>query len=244
MVDSDQTKIEDKPVVEGDNDDEQKPLYNSRQVQDVVKREREKALKKGREMALEELQQQQPAAQPQAQPVQQPQQQPQQQPSNLGGMTQMTPEQIRALIAEEAPKHLQSQLQHQQASKQAEGFVSKMRAAEAKYPGLEAKLEKLDWTHMGPVIRVLDNASNPGDIMKELLDNPSKLGSLIGLAHTQPALADSMVKELSASILTNQAAQAQETQSSDPLDQMTTSNVGSDTGVKGSVRDFKRKYRG
>ena len=162
----------------------------------------------------------------------------------MGGMPQMSHDDVRRMIAEQAPQHMQQHLQQQATNRQAEGFVQKMKAAEAKHPGLEAKLEKLDWTHMGPVIRLIDNAANPGDIMRELLDNPMKMGNIVTLAHTQPHLAQQAIGELSSSILQNTNAKNQEAQSSEPLDQITPSNVGSDTGSKGSIRDFKRKYRG
>lgn len=225
-------------------DDDQKPIYNKHQVADVVKRERERALEKGKRMALEELAQQQAQQAPQApaQPAQQPQQ-PQQSPS-LGGMPQVSQDDIRRMIAEQAPQYMQQHLQQQATQRQADGFVQKMKAAEAKYPGLEAKLEKLDWTHMGPVIRLIDGASNPGDIMKELVDNPMKMGNLLTLAHTQPGMAEEAVKDLSNSIAQNQAALAQDKEASEPLGLITPSNVGSDTGGKGSIRDFKNKYRG
>jgi len=248
MAEVDQIKDQETPKAAEDTgqpiDDEQKPIYNKFQMGDVIKRERQKALEKGRQMAMEELQQQQAAQPQQAQPpMQQPQQQPQQSQS-LGGMPQMSPDDVRRMIAEQAPQHMQQHLQQQVATKQAEGFVQKMKSAEAKHPGLEAKLEKLDWTHMGPIIKLIDNSSNPGDIMKELTDNPMKMGNLITLSHTQPQLALQAVNELSSSISQNTNALAQEAQSSDPLDQITPLNVGSDTGSKGSIRDFKRKYRG
>ena len=245
MAEMDKDAIPDAPeAVETETpDDDQKPLYNKHQVADVVKRERAKALEKGKRMAMEELQQQQAQQAPAAQPIQQQAAQPQQAQS-LGGMQQMSPDEVRRMIAEQAPQHMQEHLQQQATQRQAEGFVQKMKAAEVKYPGLEAKLEKLDWKHMGPVIRLVDATSNPGEIMKELLENPMKMGNLLTLAHTQPGMADQAVRDLSNSIAENMSAQAQEKQASEPLGLITPSNVGSDTGSKGDVRDFKKKYRG
>jgi hypothetical protein len=247
MADMDQVAIPEAPEAEKESpDDDQKPIYNKHQVADVVKRERQKALEKGKRMALEELQAQQVEAPQQAQQAQQPpQQQPmQQQNQSLGGMPQVSPEDVKRMIAEHAPQHMQQHIMQQATQRQADGFVQKMKAAEVKYPGLEAKLEKLDWTHMGPVIKLIDAASNPGDIMKELVDNPMKMGNLLTLAHTQPGMAQDALSELSNSIAQNQAALAQDKQASEPLGLLTPSNVGSDTGVKASVRDFKNKYRG
>ena len=244
MAELDQTEVQETPqaesVGESPQEDMQKPLYNKIQMADAVKREKQRAFERGKQMAMEELQQQQGQQQ---QPVQQPQQAPQG-PQSLGGMQGMSQEDVRRMIAEQAPQHMQQHIQQQAAQRQADGFVQKMKAAEAKYPGLEAKLEKMDWTHMGPVIKLIDGASNPGEMMKELLDNPMKMGNLLTLAHTQPQMAEDAVKELSNSIAQNQAAIAQEAQASEPLGQISPSNVGSDTGRSGSVRDFKNKYRG
>ena len=119
-----------------------------------------------------------------------------------------------------------------------------MRAAEARHPGLEAKLNELDYTHLGPVIKLVDSMDNPGDIMKELVDNPMKMGNLVTLAHTQPNMAKKAMFDLSNSIKQNQQALSQEAQASEPLGQITPSNVGSDSGSKGAIRDFKNRYRG
>ena len=250
MAEVDQEKIQEQAPQAEEKviaaDDDQRPMYNKIQMADVVKREKqkahEKALELGKRMAMEEMQQQQ-AAQQQA--AQQPmQQQPQQQQSNsMGGMSQMSPEQIRQMIAEQTQSALNAHNQQQVANHQAQGFVQKMEAAELKYPGMRAKLDKIDWTHMGPVIRLVDGASNAGEVMKELLDNPMKMGNLVALAHTQPHMAQDAVAELSNSIAQNQAALAQEKQAQEPLGTLTPSNVGSDTGKSGSVRDFKAKYR-
>lgn len=243
MAELDQDAIPEAPeaVTTETPDDDQKPLYNKHQMADVVKRERIKALEKGKRMAMEELAQQQQQQAPQAQ---QPVQQQPQQAQSLGGMQSMSPDDVRRMIAEHAPQHMQQHIAQQATQRQADGFVQKMKAAELKHPGLEAKLEKLDWTHMGPVIKLIDGASNPGDIMKELVDNPMKMGNLLTLAHTQPGMAQDALMELSNSIAQNQAALAQDKQASEPLGLITPSNVGSDTGAKGSVRDFKNKYRG
>lgn len=241
MADLDQTKVQETPLAaepETPNDDDQAPRFNSRQVQDVVKRERAKALEKGRQMALEELQAQQQAAAPQQQAAPS-----QPQPTSFGGMPQVSKEEIAKMIAEQAPQHLQAHIKQQAVSKQAESFVAKMRAAESKHPGLEAKLEKLDWTHMEPVINLLEKTSNPGDVMRELIDNPMKMGNLLNLAHFQPQMAEQAMAELSNSIQTNESAKAQDKQASEPLGLISPSNVGSDTGFKGSIQDFKQRYK-
>jgi len=243
----DQIDTQDAPVAEeakADTVDEmQVPMYNKIQMADVVKREKAKAYERGKREMLENMQaQQQPVAQQQQPAMQQAPQQAA--PQSMGGMQQMSPEQIRQMIAEQTPQILQQQAQNLQAQQSVQGFVSKMEAAEARYPGLKEKLGKLDYTHMGPVIKLLNETDNAGDIMKELVDNPMKMGNLLTLAHTQPQIAAQAMNDLSNSIKQNQQAQAQESSSNEPLDRITPSNVGSDSGSKGSVRDFKTRYRG
>lgn len=243
MAEVDQTKIQEEPQAEGlapAADDEQKPLYNKVQMADVVKREKEKAFERGKRHMMEELQQQQQQAQPAPQPIPQPVQQPQ----SLGGMPQLSQDDVMRMIAERTPQLLQQQREQDHAHNMANGFVQKMRAAEARHPGLESKLNELDYTHLGPVIKLVDSMDNPADIMKELVDNPMKMGNLVTLAHTQPNMAKKAMFDLSNSIKQNQTALAQEAQASEPLGQITPSNVGSDSGSKGSVRDFKNRYRG
>ncbi len=249
MAQMNQDEIQEQPTVEAESivDDEQKPLYNKIQMADVVKREKEKAFRKGQQMAMEELKAQQAAqAQDQQQQAQAPQQP--QQAQSLGGMPQLSQDEIRRMVAEATaqavPQHLQNHSQQLAAQRQAESFVQKMQAAEARYPGLEKKLEELDWTHLGPVIRLVDGTGKEGEVMKELVENPMKMGNLLTLAHSQPNMAKKAMQDLVNSITQNQQAQAQDAQAPDPLDQMTPSTVGSDTGTKGSVRDFKNRYRG
>ena len=97
-----QELIPEEPVGSSVNsdDDDQKPVFNKIQMSDVVKREQQKAYEKGKREALMELQAQQQQAQEQQQ-----QAAPQNQaPSSLGGMAQMSSDEIRRLIVNKPPK--------------------------------------------------------------------------------------------------------------------------------------------
>jgi len=206
-------------------------------VSKIVERERLKAFAKGKQEALMELQQQQ--QQQESAPAPQQAAAPQQ----LGGMQQMSAADIERMIAERAPQLLQDHVNQVKNQQTVESFVAKMQAAEAKYPGLEAKLNEIDYSSMAPLISLANDMENTGDIMKELLDNPMKMGNLLTLQYTQPAMAKRAMAELSNSIKTNQDALAQEKQAQDPMSQLKPStSAGMDNSAM-SVSDFRKMFR-
>lgn len=211
-------------------------MLNKATVSKIVERERLKAFAKGKQEALMELQQQQtPQESAPAQQAQAPQQ--------LGGMQQMSAADIERMIAERAPQLLQDHVNNMKNEQTVSSFVAKMEAAEAKHPGLEAKLNDLDYSTMAPVISLANDMENTADIMKELLDNPMKMGNLMTLVYTQPKMASRAMAELSNSIKTNQDALAQEKQAQDPMSQLKPStSAGMDNSAM-SVSDFKKMFR-
>lgn len=208
-------------------------------VSAIVERERKKAFEKGRQEAL---MQQQQSLNTEAQQEPQAQQAP-----SIGGMPQMSQADIERLIQERAPQLFQEQLQQQisehQRKQMVESFVSKMQAAEAKYPGLEKKLNELDYSTLTPVIEMANAMENTGDIMKELVDYPEKMSNLILLSYTQPSLARVKMQDLSTSIRTNQEALAQEKEANEPLSQMKPSNSVTKDDSALTVADFRKMFR-
>ena len=217
-------------------------------VSKIVERERLKAYEKGKREALMELQQQQQApiqqeqqAAPQSAPMPQGGQQ-----QGLGGMQQLSPADIERMIAEQAPQALQAHVQRLQQDKMVNDFVTKMQEAEQRYPGLEAELNNLNYEdpRMHKFIALANQSENTGDIMKEVLDNPTKLENLLNMASNQPHLAMKALSSLSDSIKTNQQALAEESQARNPLSQLKPSqNVSMDNGAM-SVNDFRKMFRG
>ena len=225
------------------DDDLQKPVFNKIQVQDVIKREKAKAYERGNREALMELQQQNQApVQEQAAPQQAPMQAPQQ-AQDFGGMPQLSQEQIAQMIMEQAPQALNAHIQQAKQTDMINNFVSKMELAEQKYPGLEAELNKLNYDdpRIHKFIMLANGVENTGDVMKEVLDNPSKLESLLNMAHNQPYIAQKALASLSESIKTNQQALAQESQARDPLSKLKPS---AQTGLADpnavTVRDLRK----
>ena len=223
------------------DDDMQKPVFNRIQVSDVVKREKQKAYEKGRKDALMEIQNQQ-MQQENGQPVEQ-----QQSQVSLGGMQSFSPAELENLIAkklaESIPNALQSHVHQLRTQQVVDSFVNKMQAAEAKYPGIQEQLNDLDYSTMAPVVEMANNMENTADIMKELLDNPEKLSTIMTLSYTQPKLAQRKIMDLSNSIKQNQEAKAQEAQAKEPMSQLKPSfSAGMDNGAM-SVTDFRKLFR-
>lgn len=216
-------------------DDEQKPLYNKIQLSDVVRREKAKAYERGKQEALMQLQQEQQA-------MQQPESAPQQ-AQNFGGIQQLSPADIERMIAEKAPQMLQNHVNQIQNQQMVDSFVSKMQAAEAKYPGIQEKLNDLDYETVVPLIKMANTMDNTADIMHELMENPMKMGNLMTLMYTQPRMAQKAMMDLSKSIQTNQAALQAEEQARDPMSQLKPSqSAGMDSGAM-SVTDFRKMFR-
>jgi hypothetical protein len=221
------------------DEDEALRTFNSSQVKKVVDREKAKAFERGKREALMELQQQQTAQAPaEAQPMQQPVNNGQS--VGLGGMQQMTPADIERMIAEKAPQALQQHIQKAQQDQMVNTFVSKMQMAEQKYPGLEAELNNLNYNdpRMHAFIGMANGMENTGEIMKEVLDNPTKMESLLNMAYNQPYQAQKALKSLSDSIKTNETAKAEEATARDPMSQVKSSTT---PGAVGSQHDMSVK---
>lgn len=208
-------------------------------VSKIIERERQKAYEKGRKEAMEQLQaqgQQEPQAAPQQQaPVQQ----------GLGGMApQMSQEDIARMIAEQAPRAVHGHIEGLKREHMVDSFVTKMQAAEQRYPGLEQKLNKLNYDpKMYSLIEMVNNLENSGDVMHELLSNPHKMIQTLSEIREQPYLAQEMLGSLSNSIKQNMDAKAQEAQAKDPMAQLKPStNAGLDNGNM-SVSDFRKMFR-
>ena len=226
-----QTPVE--PVVsDGVADD----VLDKATVSKIVARERQKAYEKGKQEALmSQEQQQQPAQQQAPQPAMQ----------TFGGMQQapqQSAEDIQRMIAEHVPQYLQQQAAEYQNKQFVEGFVAKMQAAEEQFPGLEQKLNDIDFNSPATqkLVQMANNLDNTGEIMNELLENPEKMGTLLNLVHEQPKLAQNRLASLSNSIKTNREAVEQDKSALEPIGQMKSSvNAGVDEHNL-SVKDLKK----
>lgn len=223
----------------GDNDGSEK-LYNSKQVSAIVKREREKALEKAKREVMMEIQQQaqqQPEAQQQAPVQQQVQGQ-----VGLGGMQQYSQQDVQRMMQEQLPQMMEQHVNNMKQEQVVNSFVTKMKAAEEAHPGLENELNQLNWKDpkTSALAMMANDMENTGDIMRELLDHPSKFGELLNLVDSQPHLAAKQLYSLSNSIKQNQKAVAENKRAQEPLGQMKPSlNAGMDDS-NASVSDFRK----
>jgi len=214
----DEVPADAEPIVE----EAPKKSFSSDAVKKVVEREKAKAFERGKREALMELQNQDNGM-PQGDA------QPQQAPQNvgLGGMKQISEADIEKMIAERAPQALQQHVQKLQQEQMVNTFVQKMQLAEQEHPGLEQELNNLNYNdpRMHSFIAMANQMENTGDIMKEVLDNPTKMEALLNMAHNQPYQAQKALKSLSDSINTNRQGRADEVKARDPMSQIKSSTT-------------------
>ena len=217
-------------------------------VSKIVERERLKAFEKGKQEALMELQQnqmqeQQPEqAAPMAEPIQR-------QSQGMGGMAPQAPagmsqEAIEQLIMQKAPEALMQQFNEHKQKTMVDAFVNKMQAAEQRYPGLEEKLNKLNYQDpaMHSLIEMSNNLENTGDVMHELVSNPSKMIQVLAGIREQPFLGQETLMSLSNSIKQNQEAAAENSQAREPMSQLKPSaNAGLADATQMSIKDIQRQ---
>lgn len=237
MTDSLETDLQEQPEEPVSSDGVAEDALDKATVSKIVARERAKAYEKGKQearMTMEQEQQQQSA--PQA---------PQAAPQTFGGMQQapqMNPDDIQRMIAEHVPQYLQQQAAEYQQKQFADGFISKMQAAEKQFPGLEQKLNDIDFNSPSTLklVQMANNMDNTGEIMNELIENPEKMGVLLNLINEQPKLAQQRLASLSSSISTNRKAQDEEQSAEQPIGQLKSSvNAGVDDHNL-SVKDLKK----
>lgn len=206
------------PIVE----ETPKKSFTSDVVKKVVEREKAKAFERGKREALMELQNQEGVVPQGDAPPQQAGQS-----VGLGGMKQLSEADIEKMIAERAPQALQNHVQKLQQEQMVNTFVQKMQLAEQEHPGLEQELNNLNYNdpRMHSFIAMANQMENTGDIMKEVLDNPTKMEALLNMAHNQPYQAQKALKSLSDSIKTNKLGKAEEVKARDPMSQIKSSTT-------------------
>lgn len=191
--------LQDNDVVPVENAPENasEKVFDNATVQKIVERERLKAYEKAkRDLQMQQMEE----AQNQNAPTNQ--------------QSGLSPDEVGRLISEQLPQHMQNHIQQEQKKQAISSFVTKIEAAEERHPGLEAKLNDLDYDTMAPVVMLANNMENTADIMAELVDHPMKMANLLTLMYTQPKLAQREMSNLSNSIKQNQAALAQQQEES------------------------------
>ena len=196
-------------------------LFNSRQLSDVVKRERDKAYQKGRRDAE----------------------------SYAINNSNLSPEQIKQLIADEAPRYIEERANNMRHQDIANNFLSKIKASEEKYPELMDEIGHLDHEKIAPIIVMANELDNTADVMKELIDKPTKIAQIMELLHLSnkngaPHLAIKEMHNLSQSIKKNNEAVENNRSSRPPIGQLKASIAPSGVDEKNmSVSDLRDMLR-
>jgi len=157
-------------------------------------------------------------------------------PSNLSA------DQVQAMIEEAASRKAQQeqeQRQHQQAYEIGQHLYTTFKDAEDNLPGFKEVTKDVDLTAMPDVLGLLyENArGNEAHALKELIENPIKLGTIRNMLGFAPARAAKEVQKLVGSIEANNAAKDAPS-APKPLSQLDGSTLGVDSGGR-SVRDLR-----
>jgi hypothetical protein len=163
----------------------------------------------------------------------------------------MSPDDVRGLFAEETRRmqeHLyqqQQELAQQQKMQQiVKEFESKLETGKEKYADFDEIVNKKALPSIAYMAQLANEVDNTADVMYEVMKNPSKITSILGLVdpklpHEEQFLAHRAMKNLSESIKSNEKALGQRAPSQ-PLSHLKPSNVSSDNGSPSSVSDFRR----
>jgi hypothetical protein len=167
---------------------------------------------------------------------QQVQQQTEQPASQMGGMPQMSQEQIEQYIFNAAQK-MSTQMT---ANKMAQDFESKIKAEIEADPDFGDLYDTLNIEAHPELIIWMNGMDNSAKVVKDLANNPTKFANILMLAKSgMGSLAQRELTKLSDSIKTNLAAQAQP-KVKEPLDHLSPSSVGAGNGEM-SVSDFMKQ---
>jgi hypothetical protein len=133
--------------------------------------------------------------------------------ATMGGMSNLNPEQIRQLIAEETAKQTQAIREHQEQemhrqnmSRIASNFIQKMEAGKEKHPEFESKVAMLNLPSIPEIVHLAEGVENTADVMMDLAENPHKISNLLTLYARNPALAQAGMNKISESIKQNDIA--------------------------------------
>ena len=154
----------------------------------------------------------------------------------MGGMPQITEDQVRQILADEQAK----QAQLTAVNNTLTNFAQQMGTGKEKYSDFDETVAKLgDLKHYPHIVQFATDQGMAGDIMYELGRNPSKVASLTTLAYINPDLAKIEMKKLADSIKLNEQG-SQSPSVKEPLSQVKASTVGTDNGSN-AVRDLRKK---
>lgn len=214
------------PQVETPKAAKPEKMVPSSQVSKIVAQQAREAADKARREMQAQFDQERASQQTSTPPVTQ----------GMGGMPGADEQSIRKLIREEAWQIANQDL----AERIAKDFEAKMDEAKEKYPDFAEKYKALNIERHPELVLWTRELDNVGDVMNDIINNPTKFAQVLMLANSGfPQLAEQELHKLSSSIKANEAAK-QSQQAPHPLNQMKSSNIGTDNGEM-SVSDFRKQ---
>lgn len=152
---------------------------------------------------------------------------------SVGGMPQMSPEQLQRAIRQEA-----FNMSREHKAKEIEdNWIGSMEAEKQADPEFADLYDALNIEAQPGLIIAMQGMENKGKVVKDLAQNPSKYANILTLANGGAfKLAELELKKLSNSIQANEAAKTSP-KADAPLSQVKSSNIGGDDGNL-SVSDY------
>lgn len=207
------------------------------QVNELIKKAKRKGEQKMQEQLdatrqeLEQLKAQQGQQQPEMQQAQAPQ------GLDQAALQQLVAQQIAQQQQELMRKQHEEQMQ-QEVNNVAKQYFGKMAQGTALYDDFEAITADFDPAEFPQLVYLANELDNTASVIYELRKNPGKLAQLATLVKESPGIARSELNNLSQSIKRNEDAKRNLQETQEPINRMTPSPVGTDSGKK-SVRDYK-----
>jgi hypothetical protein len=223
------------PVVQ-----QQEKMLSQHEVNEIIGRTKNEAYERGKRdgSTVQQSAPQQPAYQPQQSAHVTPQT-PQQHQA-------LSPDDVKRIMAENAPQVFAQQVQAQQWAHMENNFIQKLEAEKNAYPEFDQRVTQLDLAGKNrDLIPLLNSVDNAAAVLSDIADNPKKLADLRAIASTvSPQAAFNEMRKISDSIKQNQAAANQKSPNT-PLSQVQTSVNGTDNGSL-TISDIRKNplYRG
>ena len=156
---------------------------------------------------------------------------------SMGGIPQLSEDQIRKMVSEAADKkaqemsNLQMQEYHkQQANAFAQDFAKKMESAKSRYDNFDKTFEGVDLGKYADIaVMASQFGDSTGDIMHELFANPTKLSNMVALSQRDQTLAMRAMQQIKDSIDQNSRASSFKSPKQ-PLSHIQPSNAGMGNG--------------
>jgi hypothetical protein len=156
--------------------------------------------------------------------------------SSMGGIAQLTDDQIAQKMAQVAQSEVQKlvqqhaqKLQQESWDKEVRQFADKIIAGAQEFPDFDAKVSELDISAYPELIPILNAVDNTAAVLYDLASNPLKAEGLRSLAIRNRKGALNQMRVLAESIKANKSALEQK-QPSEPLSQINQSLTPMDNG--------------